>query len=258
MNNSIINCEIDFKKCFSKWTETDQFIRFRDSELPDMYDHNMTLIKTGGMDIEKIRSSILAEVNKSIEDGFTFSKSMCDKFIEKSALDALPNTPDITHYGFYLLDCNRIKNWKKNEKCRTQIADSQKSIDDLLTLELANYGVERGEDFCTRRVNRIGKVFLSQVKIDLCLIYRGEELAGKCDLFVKNNTAKIEDLDIKINLRKMYIGTTLLKSVIENALKHNAHEIYLVTDEEDTVKDMYQNLGFKKVCIWTEIFWDAL
>ena len=49
MNQSITSCEIAFKKCFSKWAETDQLIRFSDPELPDMYDHNMTLIKTHGM-----------------------------------------------------------------------------------------------------------------------------------------------------------------------------------------------------------------
>jgi spore maturation protein CgeE len=258
MNQSITSCEIAFKKCFSKWAETDQLIRFSDPELPDMYDHNMTLIKTHGMTTIDIETCILAEFKNASENGAAFSKCICDKFIDESSLGTLPGEPSITHYGFYLLDCSRVEEWKENVECKTRIAASHQDIEDLLTLELANYGEERGEDFCTRRVNRIGEIFLSPGRIDACLIYHDEELAGKCDLFLHKSTAKIEDFDVKTDLRKQYIGTTLLKSVVKDALNRGADEIYLVTDEDDTVKDMYRNLGFERVDVWTEFFWGTI
>ena len=50
------------------------------------------------------------------------------------------------------------------------------------------------------------------------------------------------------------IGTAILKSMIETAIQQNCQLIYLVTDEEDTAKDMYQKLGFHKIAQRTDYF----
>lgn len=122
------------------------------------------------------------------------------------------------------------------------IADSQQDMGDLLTLELANYGDERGEDFCSRRIDRIGKVFLMPGGINSCLIFR-KELVGKCDLFLNHGT-----------VTETIYWNYSFEIIVKEAFNRGANEIYLVTDEEDTVKDMYQNLGLNKNGVWTEIF----
>lgn len=259
VKQSIVNCELAFKKCFSNWAETEQLIRFRDRKLSDMYAHNTAFIKTSGMEVSIIRDCILDELEQSKKDGLTFSHNICDRFLEKSDLTGLwLGEPDITHFGFYVLDFSRIQGWKENIDCETKIADSQQNIRDILILELANYGDERGESFCTRRINRLGEIFLSSVPVNACLAYYENELAGKCELFLYNDTAKIEDFDVKTNLQKRYIGTTLLKAAVIEAKKRGAEEIYLVTDEDDTVKEMYKNLGYEKVGVWTEVFWSEI
>lgn len=259
MNHSIVDCEIAFKRCFTDWVETERIIRFRDPKLCDMYVHNTALIKTAGMEFSAIGDCILRELEQSKKDGLTFSLSSCDRLLEISDLAGLlPGEPEITHMGFYILDFDRIETWKKNDDCRIRMADSRQSVSDILKLELSEYGDIYGEDFCTRKLDRFGEIFLSPERVNACLAYYDNELAGKCEIFLHGNTAKIEDFDVKKSLQKRYIGTTLLKAAVMEAKKKGAEEIYLVTDENDTVKEMYKNLGWEKAGVWTEIFFNKL
>ena len=54
--------------------------------------------------------------------------------------------------------------------------------------------------------------------------------------------------------RKGY-GSAILKNMIDTATKAGATTIYLVTDEDDTAKEMYTKLGFSKVYQHTEILY---
>jgi len=46
----------------------------------------------------------------------------------------------------------------------------------------------------------------------------------------------------------------ILKAIIEMAQKNGVSAIYLVTDEEDTVKEMYRKCGFRKIGEKTDLF----
>lgn len=70
---------------------------------------------------------------------------------------------------------------------------------------------------------------------------------GNCDLFIQDGIAKIEDFAVNLDDQRQGFGTTLLKFIIQLALNQNCHTLYLVTDEEDTAKEMYQKLGFYKI-----------
>jgi spore maturation protein CgeE len=66
-------------------------------------------------------------------------------------------------------------------------------------------------------------------------------------LFTHKGIAKIEDFSvIPMHQRKGY-GTTILKALLDAAIKEDSHTIYLVTDEDDTAKEMYKRIGFSKI-----------
>ncbi|WP_099203423.1 GNAT family N-acetyltransferase [Miniphocaeibacter massiliensis] len=246
MKESIINCEISFRKCFSKYLGTNSIVRFRDYELPKMYDHNMTLIKTKNIDKEELKEIIKEEVKISYKDGLSFTKILIDKLIEEDTLKTILEYKEITYYGFYELLNNEYSNWKINEISNVIVANNKKHIDDLCELEISEYGEVCGKEFCEKSIRLRSKVFLEPGNSKMYLIYMGNELVGKCQLFIKNKTAKIENFDVKESFRNKRIGTSLLKEIVKKAVDSRVNEIYLVTDESDRVKDMYKKLRFEQ------------
>lgn len=104
-----------------------------------------------------------------------------------------------------------------------------------------------GKDFCTRRSYRRGKVYVSDKEVNSYICYHNGNIIGNCDLFIDNGVAKIEDFAVIPKYQRNGYGTTILKSLIDIAIKENCHLIYIVTDEEDTAKEMYQKNGFNKI-----------
>ena len=120
-------------------------------------------------------------------------------------------------------------------------------IDDVLFCDLQFDEAVHGKDFCTRRCYRRGKVYVSDKGVNSYVCYHNGNIIGTCNLFMYNGTAKIEDFAVLPTYQRKGYGTTILKSLIDIAIKENSHTIYLVTDEDDTAKDMYGKIGFKKV-----------
>jgi len=54
--------------------------------------------------------------------------------------------------------------------------------------------------------------------------------------------AKIENFAINPAYQRKGYGTTILKLLIDIAIKENCHTIYLVTDENYTAKEMYKKM----------------
>ncbi|XOQ43554.1 MAG: hypothetical protein ACFWTN_03750 [Clostridium sp.] len=63
----------------------------------------------------------------------------------------------------------------------------------------------------------------------------------------------IEDFTVLHGEQRKKYGTSILKHLITLAYERKAQTIYLLTDEEDTVKDMYRKLGFIKTDEITEL-----
>ena len=68
--------------------------------------------------------------------------------------------------------------------------------------------------------------------------------------------AKIEDFSVNPNYQRRGIGTTLLKALVEIAQEQGINAVYLNADEDDTAKEMYTKLGFKKIGEVYSLFWD--
>ncbi len=50
------------------------------------------------------------------------------------------------------------------------------------------------------------------------------------------------------------IGTTMLRSMIEDAISREVRNIYLIADKDDTPRDMYSRLGFETIGEEIELF----
>lgn len=129
-------------------------------------------------------------------------------------------------------------------------------VDDILFCDLQHDEEKLGNDFCTRRCYRRGKVYISDKGVNSYVCYHNGDIIGNCDLFIYNGVAKIEDFAVIPTYQHKGYGTTILKELIDIAIKENSHTIYLVTDEDDTPKEMYQKIGFNKIGERTDLFFE--
>ena len=256
--NKIIECEIEYLKCFCKSNEQPDFIRFQDNLMPDMYYHNYTWVKSINND-----NALL----KLIESEITYSKSAgknsclirCHIPISNSILTQLArltHKPKVSVSGYYVFDVSNLPNLNKVKDCSVVKVENDEMVEDILMLDLQHDEEELGRDFCTRRVYRRKDIYLSDEGVDSYICYYNNEAVGNCDLFIHNGAAKIEDFAVSPQSQRKGYGTTILKSLIETALKRNADIVYLETDEGDTAKEMYRKCGLFKINDFTDLLFN--
>ena len=102
-------------------------------------------------------------------------------------------------------------------------------------------------EFAIRRIDRKFKVYSSDKALDLYVCYDGIEPVGNCELFSKGNLAKIEDFDIIEMHQRKGFGSYVIKRLLKVCHDNGIGEAYLVTDHDDTAKDMYLKCGFHLV-----------
>ena len=100
--------------------------------------------------------------------------------------------------------------------------------------------------FFTRKCNRRIEEYISDKNINSYICYQNGQIIGSCELFINNGVAKIENFIVLPAFQRKGYGTTILKALIDIAISEVSKIIYLVTDEEDTAKEMYKKLGFSK------------
>lgn len=249
----ISECEIAYSKCFSDTNENDSIIRFRDSQLQDMYYHNFTYLKMQA-DISNFPQFINQEIEQRLSENADFCLLKFNFTLDNTILSTLKYNAEISRNGFYSFDISQINKLNSVLDCVVERVHNTKMIDDILYCDLQLDEATLGKDFCTRRCYRRSKVYLADSGVDSFVCYYRGNIVGNCDMFIHNGVAKIEDFTVISTHQRKGYGTTILKALIDIALNKNCHTIYLVTDEDDTAKDMYRKLGFNKILERTDLF----
>lgn len=245
LNKKILECEFEYQKCFSYSEENEDTIRFRDEQLKDMYYHNYTYIKDE-VNENKIVSIIEDEILLRLTENSDYCNILLDGKLDISELDNFKYIPQISLKGYYKFDISKFSNLK-NIDCTIKQVKNSDMIEDILYCDLQHDEGTLGRDFCARRCYRRGKEYISDNKINSYMCYYAGDKIGNCDLFIHNGVAKLEDFAVIPKHQHRGYGTSILKKLIDIAIKESCNYIYLVTDEDDTAKEMYKKLGFEKV-----------
>lgn len=254
-DGKIIECEIQYTKCFSEFCENKDIIRFRDKQLNDMYYHNYTYLKRamGENDLQRI---IEDEISLRLSEKSDFCNITSNFDVSSSLLFKLKYKPEISKNGYYSFDISHFPRLNVLSGCTIKKVNSQEMVDNILFCDLQHDESTLGKDFCTRRCYRRGKVYVSDKGVNSYVCYHNGEIIGNCDLFIDKGIAKIEDFAVIPTYQRKGYGSTILKAIIDIAIKENCHTVYLVTDEDDTAKEMYLKIGFNKIGERTDLFFE--
>jgi spore maturation protein CgeE len=251
ISDELHRCEIAYARNFCEAIEEGDVIRFTDENLLDMYYHNFSLLQGGETDDE-----IVGRVEREIERraGKGFCNIVSHVPIHEGLLERFAKKPDVSLNGFYQFDNARLAEMRVREGCVVARVADDAMVDELIRQDLIHDGATLGEDFCTRRINRKRPIYLAAGGLDAYLCYDNGEAVGNCELFIGDGVAKIENFTVLPDKQRKGYGTTILKTLIGIALERGVTTVYLVTDEEDTAKEMYLKIGFDKVGEGKDLF----
>lgn len=245
-NEKIINCEIEYTKCFSTVYEDDNILRFRDDVIKDMYHHNYTYFKSPYKEL-KMRSLMEEEIAVRRAEKGDFCDIKVNSKLNPAILGYIKYPSEVTTFGFYSFRIGRFDTLPEVDGVEVKQVTSIDNVEDILFCDLKADEARLGRDFCIRRCYRRGQVYILETGVNAYVAYKNGEIIGCCDLFIHDGVAKIEDFSIIEAYQRKGYGTTLLKAMIGKALEAACHTIYLVTDEDDTAREMYLKLGFDKI-----------
>lgn len=252
LQENIIQCELDYTRQFSTEYEDENIIRFRNHEIRDMYTHNYTYIKKKEKEL-KIRSLIEEEIAVCKREKVDFCNLVINSEVHPRILSYIQQPSVLSRNGFYKFDFSKLQTIPVVEKCQVEKITTVEAFDDMLTIDLDADEAVIGREFCVRRCYGRSPIYLKENSVEAYLCYQGEQLIGRCDLFISGEVAKIEDFSVIQKYQRQGFGSTMLKSMIEKAMDRNCKTIYLVTNESDTAKHMYEKYGFDKIGEMSEV-----
>lgn len=245
-NEAIMNCEIEYTKCFSTVYEDENILRFRDDMIKDMYSHNYTYFKRPYKEL-KLRSLIEEEIAVRKAEQSDFCNILTNSSVNYATLTYVKYESQMSINGFYQFDLKQMDRLKQLESVEVKRIDDVDRIEDILVCDLDADEARHGKDFCIRRCYRRGQVYIKDQGVDAYVAYVDGQIVGCCNLFIHDGIAKIEDFSVIERHQRKGYGTSILKALISIALTSDCHTVYLVTDESDTAKEMYVKLGFSKI-----------
>lgn len=256
MFSKFSNSDIVYTKKFAEYYENNDIIRFYDNSLQDMYMHNFTFIKSNACK-DNFRKIILEELEQRKFENANFLRIEFNFSIEDDFIYNLPVIPQVTKYNYLYIDPKMGNYLTENEGCIITKALSEEVLKDGIEVDVLANQLAMGIEFARKRIYRKSEVYKelnSNLDLYVCT-YNGISI-GKCEFMLNNDIAKIEDFDILKNYQRKGFGTSVIKHLLEEAKNHCVEFVYLITDSNDTAKDMYKKCGFKNAGEKTELFFN--
>ena len=235
MKQNILKHELKYISLFSKIKYLDFGYEAEDFNQRDKYYHNQLHL----LNHHFSKSDIDDYASKNKKHGFAVYR------VEGNLnLDLVKAKDDIlSHDAIYGNFINQIKVIKKNDIDITIVNPADDSLFfNYLYEDSAPFGVSYAKGNVVRQ-----KEVLSQNKNSFFYLQaiKGGDVVGMLNAYVDHGLAKIDDFTVKDNLQKSGIGSALMHEMLNILKSMKVDYAYLVTDQEDTPKDMYQKWGFQ-------------
>ena len=237
MKQKTLNHKKIYVSMFSKITEHAFGYETEDMSQRDKYYHNYLNITNETFTNE----DILAYINKTKVHGFSVIRTEEDIEIDQAMIkDATIDTNGI--YGAPVEDLK----FKVKVDATVSRVDPDKDEDffDFLYQDSKNYG----ESYAIGNTIRQKQVLEAAKNIyGYFMIKVDGKVIGTLNYCIHEQMAKLDDFVIADDYQKKGYWSKLMHDVIEYLKKTGINYVYLVTDLDDTAKELYQKIGFKYI-----------
>jgi len=233
----ILKMEIDSISLFSKKTVTPSGAIFYDERLADKYFHNYFLVTNEIKDTSDLIAYELEHKNK----GFVIFRF---EGVDTSHLEYLKDYKEET-YGYYVANIADL-HFASPNVCDIEIVDPKS--DDAFFQFMYQDSLPFGEGYARGNAKRHQEVLIEHKPHFFYLKLTHEhQIIGHINAYIQGSVAKIDEYYVKEDYQKQGFGTALMSNMIDKLKKQSVKEVYLVTDLEDTAKDLYVRMGYKHV-----------
>lgn len=249
MKDRVTKAEIGHMELYCKSETMGSYVRFADDEIRDMYSHNFTYVLDGVSD-EAFHEIISKELEYRKKDGKRYLRIVTETMVDDEFLASLPIKPEVEYMEYYGIQSSVYPMIKTRDGVAVKAAKDPLTMEHGRFVDVAANYEDMEMEFAIRRIDRKSKVYSNNKEpMDLYVCYDGHEPVGNCELMFDrdNGIAKIEDFDIlKIHQRKGY-GSTVIHHLLKVCHEQGIEDVYLLTGKDETAREMYMKLGFKKL-----------
>lgn len=259
MINCLINCELEYIRCFSKEIEDNKFIRFSDSTLEEMYANNITVLKDGlsNEEIVRVIDKEIVERKKANKEFLIFE---LQGRVNREVLKAIKIRPTmVSKLDYMIINTDKYKYMKSNDCCNIKEVISEDEFRDIINVSILDNAPFMGEKFSRDRINRKVIAYREDGNgLSAYLCYNGNIAIGSCEMLINSQVAKIEDFGVLRFYQRKGFGTSMVKHLLMEANKGGIDFAYVITDSSDTAKNMYRKCGFEKIGEKTQVLYSFI
>ncbi|KUO73072.1 MAG: hypothetical protein APF77_20600 [Clostridia bacterium BRH_c25] len=243
---------------FAEMEDRGDHIIFWDEKLPDMYAFNCILVKEN-INMATIESFVADRLDQAISNRQDFLNIIIHPELEITEIlkERFIGMGFKIQTNLYMkLSDNKLGSIKGNKNCVVVRAGSEKEYEDGQRLDIkTSINADMPAEFAMEKSLRKKEVFQQKnSRLLSYLCYYQDISIGKCELYMKDEYAKIEDFDVLDNYQRKGFGTAMLEKMISDALESGKKYIYLITGKADTPREMYEKTGFEIIGEEVELF----
>jgi len=244
---------------FADAEEHDHFVRFTDHELQSMYSHNCVVLKESldGMELHTQIKALFADRQEHgarnqyivLHPNHTFAMNAWEADLF-----------DLSLLLYMTVSVDAYQGAKPNTACTVHEATTPALLQDAMLCDVAA-SLTEGEDhvdygFAYQRAARKRPVFEQHAPmLGQYVAYLDGIPVGKCEVSLHDEILRPESFSVVAGFQRKGIGTALLNKIVEDGKDRGCKELFVVTDPNDTAKEMYRKLGFQTVGVEYHLLW---
>ncbi len=251
--------ENEYLQYFAVPEEHEHFIRFTDHELPSMYSHNCVVLKEtlDGMELHTQIEALFADAQEHaahhlfiiLHPNHAFAMNAWEADIFNLSSLLYMTTPLDEYQGA-----------KPNTACTVYETTTPALLQDAMLCDIVA-SLTEGEDhvdygFAYQRAARKRPVFERHAPaLSQYVAYLDAIPVGKCEVSRHGEILRPESFSVEAGFQRKGIGTALLNKIVEDGKARGCKELFVVTDPNDTAKEMYKKLGFRTIGVECHLLW---
>lgn len=253
------NIENEYLRFYAAAEEHDRYVRFADNLLPSMYSYNCAVLKEklSAAEVHEQIGALLAEATEHA------ARHLYIVLHPNHSFAANPREAEafeVSSLLYMTVPFDEFRGAKPNASCEVCEATTPALRDDAMICDIADsvMGGEAHVDygFAYRRAARKRLAFERRAPyLSQYVAYLDGVPVGKCEVSLHGDIVRPESFAVLPAYQRKGIGTAMLDKIVEDGKTRGCKEMFLVTDPNDTAKEMYRKLGFRTVGLEHQLLW---
>ena len=240
----LIETEISYVSQFSVIDRYDTYLIAHDDFQKDKYFHNFMMIFDECINEDELK----AYENKQLAEGFVIFRF---ESMNQRAYPLLENYT-LETYGYFHAPIDNLA-FSNQVPCQIKVVDprNDEAFFDFLYQEDIVYG----EAYAKSNASRLNQVLTqNQSNFFYMKLEVDQKMIGHVNATVCGAVAKIDEFQIKKSHQRKGYGSALMSAMVQTLKERNIRDVYLVTDMDDTAKDLYVRYGFTHLHSYRQYF----